>query len=72
MYMYKVFNFLKDHLHCFLHFFFTSLEQLVLFDFLDDPISLKLLAILLCYDSSFGPQNSLPSDEQDLRELQKM
>ena len=35
LYMYQVFIFLQDHLHFFLHFFFTFMEQL----FLDDPIS---------------------------------
>ena len=34
LYMYQVFIFLQDHLHFFLHFFFTFMEQL----FLDDPI----------------------------------
>ena len=33
-YMYQVFIFLQDHLHFFLYFFFTFMEQL----FLDDPI----------------------------------
>ena len=35
LFKYKVFIFLQDHLHFFLHFFFTFMEQL----FLDDPIS---------------------------------
>ena len=35
LYVYQVFIFLQDHLHFFLHFFFTFMEQL----FLDDPIS---------------------------------
>ena len=35
LYMYQVFIFLQDHLHFFLRFFFTFMEQL----FLDDPIS---------------------------------
>ena len=34
LYMYQVFIFLQDHLHFFLHFFFTFMEQF----FLDDPI----------------------------------
>ena len=35
LYVYHVFIFLQDHLHFFLQFFFTLMEQL----FLDDPIS---------------------------------
>ena len=35
LYVYQVFIFLQDHLHLFLHFFFTFMEQL----FFDDPMS---------------------------------
>ena len=44
LYVYQVFIFLQDHLHFFLHFFFTFMEQL----FLDDPIS-GLNSNLSCY-----------------------
>ena len=39
LYMYQVFISLQDHLHFFLHFFFTFMEQF----FLDDPIYISFV-----------------------------
>ena len=62
LYVYQVFIFLQDHLHFFLHFFFTFMEQL----FLDDPIS---FIWLLQFGSLFFERERYGSDSQTAKTI---